>query len=91
MMDIIGWYILCVTIVILFLGLLGYMWLQLVEYQIATMRLNRPQQNLVPQQNWIYQTDGHEVDPTGYVERYMVTVAGTENAIHNGNNAEEEA
>ncbi|KAL8526844.1 hypothetical protein ACS0TY_015908 [Phlomoides rotata] len=65
MMDVLGWNIFCVAIFILFLGLLGYMWLQLVEYQIAAMELNRRRGN------WVYHTDGRELDRTGHVERDM--------------------
>lgn len=74
-MDLVGLYMLCVSTFILFMGLITYMWLKIVEYQYSALRLRTVSQNF-----------GYPMEvPAGPVERYIVTVAAPADDIRQGN------
>lgn len=78
-MDLVAFYILCVSVLILFLGILSYMWLKIIEYQLSAIRART-----VPQ-NFGFPMEG----PIGNVERYIVTVTTPIDNMNRGESAAE--
>lgn len=77
-MDLVAVYILCVSMIILFLGILSYTWLKIVEYEFSALRARSVLQNFG------YPMEG----PASHVERYIVTVANPPVDISRGNSKE---
>ncbi|KAL0309909.1 UNVERIFIED_CONTAM: hypothetical protein Sradi_5933200 [Sesamum radiatum] len=67
-MDVITLYILCVSVVIVLLGLLNFIWLKFLEHRVPTLRMRRTLQI------YGYTNDGRDTEHTSSVERYGGTV-----------------
>lgn len=78
-MDLVALYVLCVSMLFLFLGILSYVWLKIVEYQLSAIRART-----VPQY-FGFPMEG----PVGNVERYIVTVTTPIDDINRGESAAE--